>query len=94
MSLTPSQIYKTLGEIHDLSKDQMKAILEDLAQLAYTEAKEGFTIPGIGKLILVDRKARMGRNPRTGESIQIPGKTVLKFRIAKVAKDAVSGLNQ
>ena len=62
---------------------------ESLAALAYKGAKDGFTIPGIGKLVKVRRKARMGRNPATGESIKIPAKTVLKFRIAKAAKDAV-----
>jgi len=57
--------------------------------LAYREAKNGFTIPGLGKLIIVNRKARIGRNPATGETIQIPAKRVLKFRIAKAAKLAV-----
>jgi DNA-binding protein HU-beta len=59
-----------------------------MVQLAYREAPNGFTIPGLGKLVLVHRKARMGRNPATGEPIHIPAKTVLKFRIAKAAKDA------
>jgi len=58
-------------------------------QMAYKQAKNGFTIPGLGKLVLVNRKARMGRNPATGETIRIPAKRVLKFRIAKAAKDAV-----
>ena len=57
--------------------------------MAYKNAKDGFTIPGLGKLVKVNRKARMGRNPATGEAISIPAKTVLKFRIAKAAKDAV-----
>ncbi|MEK6566882.1 MAG: HU family DNA-binding protein, partial [Bacteroidota bacterium] len=56
------------------------------------EAKNSFTLPGIGKLVLVDRKARMGRNPATGASIQIPAKTVVKFRVAKAAKEAVLSL--
>jgi DNA-binding protein HU-beta len=59
--------------------------------LAYRQAKNQFTIPGIGKLVLVDRKARMGRNPATGEQIKIPAKKVLKFRVAKAAKDAILG---
>ncbi len=63
-------------------------MLDELASLSYREARNGFTIPGIGKLVIVDRKARVGRNPATGEAIQIPAKRVLKFRIAKVAKDA------
>jgi len=60
-----------------------------LVAMAYKGAADGFTIPGLGKLVKVQRKARMGRNPKTGEAIQIPAKTVLKFRIAKAAKDAV-----
>ena len=62
---------------------------EKLAALAYAEAKNSFTIPGIGKLVLVNRKARMGRNPATGETIKIPAKKVVKFRVAKAAKDAI-----
>ena len=64
-------------------------MLEELAALSYKEARNGFTFPGVGKLVVVDRKARLGRNPATGETIQIPAKRVLKFRIAKQAKDAV-----
>ncbi|HEB72877.1 MAG TPA: HU family DNA-binding protein, partial [Nitrospirae bacterium] len=66
-------------------------ILEDLAQLAYKESKLGFTLPGLGKLVLVNRKARMGRNPQTGEAIKIPAKKVVKFRVAKACKDSVLG---
>ena len=58
------------------------------ATLAYAEACNGFTIPGLGKLVVVDRKARLGRNPKTGETIQIPAKKALKFRVAKAAKVA------
>ena len=61
---------------------------EALVALAYTQAKKGFTIPGLGKLVVVARKARWGRNPATGEKIKIKAKKVLKFRIAKAAKDA------
>jgi DNA-binding protein HU-beta len=57
--------------------------------MAYKGAKDGFVIPGLGKLVKVNRKARMGRNPATGATIQIPAKIVLKFRIAKAAKDSV-----
>jgi DNA-binding protein HU-beta len=73
----------------DLKKKQAAAMFEELARLAYKEAKNSFTIPGIGKLVLVDRKARMGRNPKTGETIHIPAKTVVKFRVAKACKEAV-----
>ena len=65
--------------------------LEELASLAYKEAKNSFTLPGLGKLVLVNRKARMGRNPATGEAIKIPAKKVVKFRVGKAAKDAILG---
>ncbi len=87
--MTKTQTVKTLAENTELSKAQVTTFLEELAKLSYTEAKDGFTIPGIGKLVLVDRKARQGRNPATGETIQIPAKTVVKFRIAKACKEGV-----
>ncbi len=86
--LTKSQIIVKLAEQNDMTKKDVSAFLDSLAQLAYKQAKKGFTLPGIGKLVVVKRKARMGRNPATGETIKIPAKTVLKFRISKVAKDA------
>jgi DNA-binding protein HU-beta len=64
---------------------------ETQADLAYKQAKNQFVVPGIGKLVLVNRKARMGRNPATGETIQIPAKKVVKFRVAKAAKDTILG---
>jgi DNA-binding protein HU-beta len=66
-------------------------ILEHIATLAYKHAKDTFTLPGIGKLVLKNRAARMGRNPKTGETISIPAKRVVKFRVAKAAKDAILG---
>jgi DNA-binding protein HU-beta len=66
-------------------------ILENIAALAYKHAKDTFTLPGIGKLVLKNRAARMGRNPKTGETISIPAKRVVKFRVAKAAKDAILG---
>jgi DNA-binding protein HU-beta len=87
--MTKSQTLNNLAEKTDLSKAQVGQLLEELASLAYVEAKNGFTIPGIGKLVLVNRKARMGRNPATGEEIHIPAKTVVKFRVAKACKEAV-----
>jgi len=87
--MTKSQTVAALAEAAELTKAQVKTFLEAQAKLAYSEAVNGFTIPGIGKLVLVNRKARMGRNPATGEAIQIPAKTVVKFRIAKVCKDSV-----
>ena len=87
--MTKSQIIASVAEKSGIDKKQATAALEALATLAYDNAGDGFSIPGLGKLVKVDRAARMGRNPATGETIQIPAKTVLKFRIAKAAKDAV-----
>jgi DNA-binding protein HU-beta len=89
--MTKSQIIAGVAEGAEISKKEAKAAIDTLVNMAYTNAADGFTIPGLGKLVKVDRKARMGRNPATGETIQIPAKTVLKFRIAKAAKDAVLG---
>lgn len=90
-ALTQAQIIAKLAEEQELPKKQVKSFLDSLAALAYSEAKKGFTLPGLGKLVLVNRKARKGRNPATGETIRIPAKKVLKFRVAKAAKDAVVG---
>jgi len=87
-SLTKAQLISHLSQDTESTKKQVADLLDRLASLAYEEAKNGFTIPGIGKLVVVDRKARIGRNPATGETINIPAKRVLKFRIAKAAKDA------
>jgi len=87
--MTKTQTIAHLAEKSELSKAQVTTLLEEVAKLAYVEAKNGFTIPGIGRLVLVNRKARMGRNPATGETISIPAKTVVKFRVAKVCKESV-----
>ena len=75
----------------ELTKKISGMIIEEVAALAVSETKKtgSFTIPGIGKLVLVKRKARMGRNPATGATIKIPAKTVVKMRIAKAAKEAI-----
>ena len=89
-----SQGINQLSEMQKQKKEeqkQAKAAIEGLVGMAYKGAKDGFTVPGLGKLVKVKRKARMGRNPATGETIKIKAKTVLKFRIAKAAKDAVLG---
>ena len=86
---TKSQIIAEVAEKAEISKKQAKAAVEGLVALAYKGAKDGFMIPGLGKLVKVERAARTGRNPATGATIQIPAKTVLKFRIAKAAKDAM-----
>lgn len=88
-ALTKNQILSVLAEKTEMSKKDVTLVVEELVQLAYAEAGKGFTIPGLGKLVKQDRAARKGRNPATGEEIDIPAKTVLKFRIAKAAKDAV-----
>jgi DNA-binding protein HU-beta len=80
---------KSLGT--ELSKKQAVAVLDALVTLAYKEAKNKFTLPGLGKLELKNRKARMGRNPKTGEPIQIKAKRVVKFRVAKAARVAILG---
>lgn len=87
---TKSQIITAIAEDTGLTKKDVSAVIDSMVQMAYKEAKVGFTIPGLGKLILVKRKARDGRNPATGEKIRIPAKKVLKFRISKAAKDAIS----
>jgi DNA-binding protein HU-beta len=88
-AMTKAQILKALAEQTDLPKAKVTEFMDALATMAYEQSAEGFTIPGIGKLVLVNRKARVGRNPQTGEPIQIPAKTVVKFRVAKACKDAI-----
>jgi DNA-binding protein HU-beta len=90
-ALTKSQIASSLAETVGLTKKQAVQTLEALVALAYKNAKNSFTIPGLGKIVLVNRKARMGRNPATGETIKIAAKRVVKFRVAKAAKDAILG---
>ena len=90
-ALSKSQIAATIAEKNALSKKQAVQILESICDLAYKQAKNTFTLPGLGKLVLVNRAARVGRNPATGETIQIPAKRVVKFRVAKAAKDAILG---
>ncbi|MBI5094965.1 MAG: HU family DNA-binding protein [Candidatus Hydrogenedentes bacterium] len=86
---TKSQIVADLADKTGLSKKQVNETLVAITELAYKEAKNGFTLPGLGKLVVADRKARLARNPATGETIKVPAKKVLKFRIAKQAKDAI-----
>lgn len=90
-ALTKSQIAAEIAAKNNLTKKQAAEIIESLVQLAYKHAKNSFTLPGLGKLVLVNRKARKGRNPATGETIQIKAKRVVKFRVAKAAKDAILG---
>lgn len=89
--MTKSQILAGLAESSGLSKKDVVTLMDKLVELAYVEVKKSgeFVVPGIGKLVKVNRKARQGRNPATGATIQIPAKTVVKFRVAKAAKEAV-----
>lgn len=89
--LTKTQLVALLAEKFSLTKNSAKEILDELAKLAVAETKKtgSFTMPGIGKIVLSKRKARVGRNPQTGDPIKIPAKTVTKMRIAKAFKDAV-----
>lgn len=92
-ALTKTQLINLLAEKSDLPRKKVAEILEQLLDTAYREAKKehGFTLPGLGKLVVTKRKKRTGRNPKTGEPIEIPAKKALKFRIAKQAKDSVLG---
>jgi DNA-binding protein HU-beta len=89
--LTKSQIVSYFAKKFDLSKKAAMSVIDEMAALAIAETKKAgvFTFPGIGKLVLVKRKARVGRNPATGEPINIPAKTVVKMRVAKACKDAI-----
>jgi DNA-binding protein HU-beta len=80
-----------LAEATSMAKKDVAMMLDKMTEMAYKEVKGAgeFVIPGIGKLVKVHRKERMGRNPATGAAIKIPAKTVVKFRVAKAAKDAV-----
>ena len=89
--MTKAATITHLAQKADLSKRQITDVLDNLLALATKEAKNGFVLPGFGKLVLANRKARMGRNPQTGEPIKIPAKRVVKFRVAKAMKDSVLG---
>ncbi len=90
-SMSKSQLAEHVAGKAGITKKAGAQLLDDIAALAYKEAKNTFTIPGIGKLVLANRKARIGRNPQTGEAIKIPAKRVVKFRVAKAAKDSILG---
>ena len=88
--MTQTQIFAEMSNKTGINKKQVKDFMAALTDLAYREAKKGeFVLPGLGKLVKQKRKARIGRNPATGQEIKIPAKTVLKFRVAKAAKDAI-----
>ena len=89
--MTQTQLMRTLAESCEVPNKTARLFLDSLGSLAIAEVKKNgvFVVPGLGRLVRVDRKARMGRNPATGEAIKIPAKKVVKFRVAKAAKDAI-----
>jgi len=89
--MTQSQMIRELAETNSVPTKAAKQFVTSFAELAVRETKKNgmFVIPGIGRLVRVDRKARTGRNPATGEAIKIPAKKVVKFRVAKAVKDAI-----
>ncbi len=93
-ALSKSQIAATIADKNGITKRQATQILDSIAELAYKQAKNTFTLPGLGKLVLVSRPARsmtMQFGPNKGKTITIPAKRVVKFRVAKAAKDAILG---
>jgi DNA-binding protein HU-beta len=91
MAFTKAQLIDGIAEKTNVEKKTVETVLDCMAQLAYEHAKDEFVLPGIGKLVVVDRKARTARNPQTGATIQVAAKRALKFRVAKAAKDAILG---
>ena len=91
---TKAQIVAAVADKAGINKKQAATALEALVAIAYAGAKTGIMLPGLGKLVLVQRKARKGRNPATGEVITIKAKKVVKFRVAKAAKDAILGVKK
>ena len=89
--MSKSQVIAHMATKLNIPKKVAAQGMEEFVKLAYREAKNTFTIPGLGKLVLVNRAARVGRNPATGATIQIPAKRVVKFRVAKQAKEAILG---
>ncbi len=89
--MTKAQIMAVLSEKTGLKKSEIVNVMDTFASMAYSEVKKSgeFVVPGFGKMVKMQRKERMGRNPATGETIKIPAKTVVKFRLSKVAKEAV-----
>ena len=90
--MTKTQLVRHVAEKHSLSNKQVAELIEYLADVAIRETKKNgvFVIPGLGRLVKSARKARMGRNPQTGEAIKIAAKTVVKFRVAKAVKDVIA----
>jgi len=90
--MTKTQLVRHLAEKHELSNKQVAALIDYIAEVAVKETKKNgvFVVPGLGRLVKSNRKARVGRNPQTGEAIKIPAKTVVKFRVATAVKDTIA----
>ena len=90
--MTKTQLVRHMAEKLETNNKTAATFLDTLAETAIKETKKSgiFVIPGLGRLVKANRKARMGRNPQTGEAIKIPAKTVVKFRVAKAAKEAIA----
>lgn len=90
--MTKTQLIRAMAERLEITSKQSAGFFQALADTAVKETKKNgeFTIPGVGKLVKAERKARVGRNPQTGEAIKIKAKTVVKFRVAKIAKDTIA----
>ena len=89
--MTQTQLVRHLADKCGTNNKVARSFLDELAKTALGETKKNgvFVLPGIGRLVKANRKARMGRNPATGAAIKIPAKTVVKFRVAKAAKDSI-----
>jgi DNA-binding protein HU-beta len=96
LKMTKTELQLALAEATQTNKKTAGVFLDTLGALAYKEVKKNgeFVLPGFGKLVKQKRKARMGFNPKTEQKIRIPAKTVVKFRVAKAAKDAVLGVKK
>jgi DNA-binding protein HU-beta len=90
-AMTQTEIVKSIAEVGEIPNARARQMLTYLSETAIREVKKNglFVVPGLGRLVRVDRKARIGRNPATGETIKIAAKKVVRFRIAKSAKDAI-----
>lgn len=90
--MTQTQLVRHLAEKCEVNNKVARGFVEELAKIAISETKKNgvFVLPGLGRLVKANRKARMGRNPATGEAIKIAAKTVVKFRVAKAVKDAIA----
>lgn len=90
--MTKTQVLRALADKLGVEAKQVQFFFDALTEMATEQTREAgeFTVPGLGKLVKVERKERMGRNPSTGEQIKIAAKTTVKFRVAKAATEAVA----